>query len=98
MATIDLTMTRGSDFIRTMTFGADVGDITGWTFDVIDVFPAIMTSKITCTVTDGPAGVAQIQCDWGNWWPLPKANTVVSFYIRPSGLDASLPEFRITIQ
>lgn len=95
---IPLTMTRGSDLVRRITLDPAWGNITGWTFAVSEVSPAALAGAITCTVTDGPAGVATLSADWSSSWPTGTGVAKVTFYIRPSARDESLPQFRIELE
>jgi hypothetical protein len=95
---IPLTLTRGSDLVRVMTFGAEAGDMTGWTFDVLEVVPASLASVITCTLTSAAARTATISAPWGSQWPSGTGVAKVTAYIRINALDVSLPQIRITIE
>lgn len=95
---IPLTLTRGSDLERRITFDPAWGNITGWTFDVLEVLPADLDGEITCTVTDGPAGVATLAASWGASWPSGTGLAKVTFYVRPSARDEALPQFRIKLE
>lgn len=98
MSFIPLTMTRGSDLDRTLTFDASLGDLTGWTFEVLDVVPSAMAGKISCTLTNGAARTARLFAEWGPEWPALGVKKQVTFYVRPSGVSASLPQFRVTLE
>jgi hypothetical protein len=97
---IPLTLTRGSDLVRTITVDPAWGDITGWTFPVSQVVPSGMASVITCAVTNGPAGIATLTALWGDGtaWPTGTGLAKVTFYTRPSARDEAFPQFRVGLE
>lgn len=97
---IPLTLTRGSDLVRRFTVDPLWGSIAGWTFTISEVVPASLAGVITCTVLDGPAGVATISADWGDGtaWPTGTGKSKVTFYMRPSARDEAFPQFRVELE
>ena len=97
---VSINLNRGSDLawimVLTNAAGAPV-NITGWTFPVVAVVPAVLTDNVSCTVTDGPNGQMSLSLPWSAEWPTGEG-TRVSIRIRPSALSEAFPEIQVNLQ